>query len=72
MLFGCYFFLDMEMVVHSRRACTFWDVLSNFGGIFDIVLVAIGVIFSRINENGLLIKFIRNLYFTELDEFHID
>ena len=64
LLFGTYFFLDTEMVVHSRNACQWWEVLSDFGGLFDIFYLTLAFFGCYINDKLIMNKLIKNFYNT--------
>ena len=50
MLFGTYFFLDNEMIIHTRQAATIWDVLADFGGLIDLFFVVSCFFMVPLNE----------------------
>jgi hypothetical protein len=50
------------MVVHSRNACQWWEVLSDFGGLFDIFYMALLAIGAYINDKLLMNKLMKNFY----------
>ena len=68
LLFGTYFFLDTEMYTHLRQAYSFWETISDFGGIFDIFMMIFGLVFASINEELLINKFMRNLFTTKTND----
>jgi hypothetical protein len=69
MLFGSYFFLSDETLLHTRKAYDLLSVLSDFGGILEIFMFIFFAVWNKYNEQGLLIKSIRAVYFeTEVDQ----
>jgi hypothetical protein len=65
MIFGSYFFMSPETLLHTRKAYDFISVLSDFGGILEILIFMLFPFFCKFNEQGLLIKSIRAVYFNE-------
>ena len=62
-LLGTYYFYGVEMLEHSRSARNFIDVLSDWGGLQQIVVTLFGVFVYGINEKFKKAKFIRSFYF---------
>jgi hypothetical protein len=50
MLFGTYFFLSGEAVLHTRKAYDFLSVLSDFGGILEIFMFIFYAVWNKYNE----------------------
>ena len=48
--------------MHSRAARQWWDVLSDFGGLFDIIYIPLILIVGMYNDDKLIDKVIKELY----------
>jgi hypothetical protein len=64
-LLGQYYFLDTEMIIHSRQVYTWWKLISDFGGLFDVLFICLFFLIHKINDNLLVDKIIKNLYVTQ-------
>jgi hypothetical protein len=60
-LFGCYFFLSTDRVEHARDAQNFFNILSEFGGLLEILIGSLGI-FKVVNKKLKIAKQIRSLY----------
>ena len=69
LLFGTYFFLDNEQVVHSRSAYQVLDLFSDFGGLFEFLYLTLAVAVCYVNEKLLMRKLVLNLYQTREKSF---
>ena len=48
--------------MHRREVYNLWDLLSDIGGIYELVVAFCGFIFYTISEHSFLISAIRNLF----------
>lgn len=62
-LWGTYFFYSEEMLIHSREMQNFFNVLSDFGGITEILIYSVGVFVMWFNRRFERSKFVKSLYF---------
>ena len=65
-LFGSYFFLSTEVVNHKRSVYSIVNLLGSIGGLASGLFVSLRVIVQYVNNQQIMGKFIRNLYFIEL------
>jgi hypothetical protein len=63
MIFGSYFFLSDETILHTMKAYDVLSILSDFGGIVEIFIFIFSTFCFRYNAQNLLIKSIRAVYF---------
>ena len=64
-LFGCFFFLSEDQIIHNKNMYTIVDLLSDFGGLYStFVLTVFYFIGSQVNQHYIMGKFIRSLYYT--------
>jgi uncharacterized membrane protein len=63
MIFGSYFFLSDETILHTMKVYDILSILSDFGGIVEIFMFIFSTICMSYNTQGLLIKSIRAVYF---------
>ena len=68
MLFGTYFFLDNEMIIHTRQAATIWSILADFGGLLDLFFIVLCFFVVPLNEEIQMNKFMQILYTRESNE----
>ena len=60
--------MDEELVIHTRAATQVWDVLSDFGGLFDIFYIGLFILIGMLNDKLLIDKVINDLYRTRTKE----
>jgi hypothetical protein len=63
MMWGMYFYYSQEMIYHSRQAKTFFDVLSEFGGVMVILYYFFGLFARWFNNQLERGKLIKSIYF---------
>jgi len=63
LLFGSYFFMSEEGVIHSRTVENLMQVIGDFGGVLEVVLFAFVFTVTMVNEKQMLAKSIRAIYF---------
>lgn len=64
-IFGSFFFVSEDIVVHTQNTYTFFDFLSDFGGLFHLFVLAFFYVLGEIvDDHYILIKMIRALYYT--------
>ena len=60
-MFGAYFFLSEDIVIHNSNAYTFPDFLSDFGGLFQAFVLAFFYFIGKIiDDHYILAKMIRS------------
>ena len=65
-MFGSYFFLNDDLILHNRNTYTFSDMLSDFGGIYQTFIIGLFYYLgSIINKRIMMGKLIRSLYHVE-------
>ena len=54
--------LDLNQTAHQREVYSFLDFVSDIGGVFDLIILAVGFFFKRISEFSFKLKFIQKMY----------
>ena len=67
-LYGTYFFLSNELVNHTRKAENILEIISNLGGMFEILWVLFMYIGNSVNNKYITAKFIREIYSKKKDD----
>ena len=63
-MFGAFFFLSEDVVQHTSNTYTFYDYLSDFGGIFQTFILGFFIIIGQaIDDHYILAKMIRAQYY---------
>ena len=62
-MFGAYFFYSLDKVEHSREVYTYVNILSEIGGLSEILVLLFGATAIVFNEKLMTAKYIRILYF---------
>ena len=63
-MFGAFFFLSEDIVKHTSNTYTFYDYLSDFGGIFQTFILGFFIIIGQaIDDHYILAKMIRSQYY---------
>lgn len=62
-MFGSFYFLSENMLIHTREAVTIVGVLAEVGGLFDVILIVFGFFVIPFNEFQLQTKAVKNMYF---------
>ena len=62
-MFGAYFFYSLDKVEHSREVYTYVNILSEIGGLSEILVLMFGSTAILFNEKLMTAKYIRILYF---------
>ena len=47
---GTYFFMSDELISHQRKAYNIIDILTSLGGICNVILTAVGIYGSFVND----------------------
>ena len=71
-IFGTYFFLDDEIMIHTRTLDSIVDALSNIGGFLSVIFGIFLALVKRINDKWLIDRAIRNLYRTRDKEHQMN
>ena len=63
-MFGAYFFVAEDIVVHTENIYTLMDFLSDFGGLFSAFVLSFFYIIGKIiDDHYILAKMIRSQYY---------
>ena len=63
-MFGAYFFLSEDIVIHTSIIYTFYNFLSDFGGLFQAFVLAFFYLIGKIiDDHYILGKMIRAQYY---------
>jgi hypothetical protein len=64
MLFGSYFFLAEEKIMHTRNLYNISDLMEDFGGFYQTFIISLFMfIGSKINNGIMVAKLIRSLFY---------
>ena len=69
MLCNIQFYLSDDFVLHNRNLYSYLDLIEDFGGFYQMFIIAIFyIIGSNINKRILMSKLVRSLYYVEFNQ----
>lgn len=62
-MFGSFYFLSENMLIHTRETVTIVGFLAEVGGLFYVIMIVFSFFVIPFNEFKLQTKSVKNMYF---------